>query len=271
MFHGSIPPDRFFPYLRWPEIAALPDRDRILILQPIGAIEQHGPHLPLIVDTAIATAVTGEALRRLPTEIAAYALPPLCYGKSNEHSRFPGTISLRTETLLAILIDSATSLYAAGFRRLIWINGHGGQPQVLQLAARDLRERYPDFEVLPLFVWNVPNQIGELLTPREQVLGFHAGDSETSLMLHLLPEQVRMEQAIAEYPPDLDAEGVLSWEGDLPIAWLTHDLSRSGVIGDPTPATATKGTEIFEQLVQSWVKVLTAIAHWQRSSHQPPN
>lgn len=270
MLHGSIPADRFFPYLRWPEIAALPNRDRVLILQPIGAIEQHGPHLPLIVDTAIATAVTGETLRRLPAEIAAYALPPLCYGKSNEHNGFPGTISLRTETLLAVLIDSATSLYAAGFRRLIWLNGHGGQPQVLQLAARDLRERFPDFEILPLFVWNVPNQIGELLTPREQALGFHAGDAETSLMLHLLPEQVRMDQAIAEYPPDLDAQGLLSWEGNLPIAWLTHDLSRSGVIGDPTPATATKGAEIFEQLVQGWVQVLTAIAHWQRPSPLSP-
>ncbi|ABB57622.1 creatininase family protein [Synechococcus elongatus] len=270
MLHGSIPAERFFPYLRWPEIAALPDRDRVLIIQPIGAIEQHGPHLPLVVDTAIATAVTGEALRRLPAEIAAYALPTLCYGKSNEHCQFPGTISLRTETLLAVLIDSAHSLYAAGFRRLIWLNGHGGQPQVLQLAARDLREQFPGFEVLPLFVWNVPNQIGELLTPREQTLGLHAGDAETSLMLHLLPDQVRMDQAIAEYPPDLDAEGLLSWEGNLPIAWLTHDLSQSGVIGDPTPATAAKGAEIFEQLVQGWVQVLTVIAHWQRSSLLPP-
>jgi len=92
--HSYIPPDRFFPYLTWTDIQQMPHPEQAVILQPIGAIEQHGPHLPLVVDAAIATAVVGKALAQLSSSIPAYALPTLSYGKSNEHWHFPGTITL---------------------------------------------------------------------------------------------------------------------------------------------------------------------------------
>ena len=92
--HGPIPPERYFPYLTWTEIEAMSDRDQAVIIQPLGAIDQHGPHLPLAVDSAICTAVVGQALANLDPTLPVYSLPPLYYGKSNEHYQFPGTISL---------------------------------------------------------------------------------------------------------------------------------------------------------------------------------
>lgn len=242
----------------------MPNKENVVLLQPIGAIEQHGPHLPLIVDTAISTAVVGKALAQLEPDIPAYALPPLCYGKSNEHWHFPGTISLTAQTLIATLMEVGESLYRAGFRKLALVNGHGGQPQIMEIVARDLHQRQEDFLVFPLFVWRVPHLPLDLLSPQELELGIHAGDAETSLMLSLLPDQVQMELAVKEYPPDLPQDSVLSMEGKLPFAWTTRDLSRSGVLGDPTVASRDKGDRFLTALVQGWVQVIRDIYTFQQ-------
>lgn len=262
--HGPIPPHRFFPYLTWTEIEAMPQPDQVVIVQPMGAIEQHGPHLPLVVDSAIATTVLGCALEQLDPAIPVYSLPPLYYGKSNEHWHFPGTITLSAETLLRVITEIAESLYRAGFRKFVLLNAHGGQPQVLEIAARDLHLAHPDLMVFPLFVWAVPNVAGDLLTPKELELGIHAGDAETSLMLSILPDQVRMALAQAEFPQNLPTDTWLTMEGALPFAWVTQDLSQSGVLGDPTIATAEKGDQLFASLVEGWVKVLEDVYHFQQ-------
>jgi creatinine amidohydrolase len=258
MIHNFIPPSRFFPYLTWTEIQAMPDKANVVIIQPVGAIEQHGAHLPLIVDAAIGAGVLGKALEKLDLHIPAYALPMLYYGKSNEHWNFPGTITLSAQTLLAILIEIADSIYRAGFRKLVLMNSHGGQPQVIEIAARDIHIKYPDLIVFPLFAWRVPNITNELLTEKEQQFGIHAGDAETSLMLSILPSQVKMEKAVAEYP-DLPTDTLLSMEGNLPFAWVTKDLSKTGVFGDPTVATTEKGSRILDSLSDGWVQVIQEI------------
>jgi creatinine amidohydrolase len=262
--HSFIPPDRFFPYLTWTEIQQMPDKDNVVLLQPVGAIEQHGPHLPLVVDAAIATAVLGKALERLEPDIPAYVLPTLCYGKSNEHWHFPGTVTLSAQTLIATLMEVGESLYRAGFRKLALVNGHGGQPQIMEIVARDLHQRYEDFMVFPLFVWRVPNLPIDLLTPKEAELGIHAGDAETSLLLSILPDQVRMEQAVTEYPQELPQASVLSMEGKLPFAWATRDLSQSGVLGDPTVATKEKGDRFLDALATGWVQAIQDIYRFQQ-------
>jgi len=155
--HSFIPPERFFPYLRWTDIQAMPDKENVVLIQPVGAIEQHGPHLPLVVDAAIGVAVLGKALSKLDSDLPAYALPPLYYGKSNEHWHFPGTITISAQTLLATLTEMAESLYRAGFRKLVLMNSHGGQPQVMEIAARDLHVKYDDFLVFPLFTGDLNN------------------------------------------------------------------------------------------------------------------
>ncbi|MBD1833826.1 creatininase family protein [Cyanobacteria bacterium FACHB-472] len=257
--HNFIPPERFFPYLSWTDIQEMSDKENVVIIQPAGAIEQHGPHLPIIVDSAIGVAVIGKALAKLDSEIPAYALPPLYYGKSNEHWHFPGTITLSAETLLAVLKEMADSVYRAGFRKLVLMNSHGGQPQVMEIAARDLHQKYEDFLVFPLFTWRVPHVAKELLTPKELEFGIHAGDAETSLLLSILPEQVKMEKAVAEYPQGLPEDSLLSMEGKLPFAWVTRDLSRSGVLGDPTTATKEKGDRLLESVSDGWVQVIKDI------------
>lgn len=254
--HGFIPPERFFAYLTWTDIEAMSDKENTVIIQPIGAIEQHGPHLPIAVDSAISVGVLGKALSQLETEIPAYALPPLYYGKSNEHWHFPGTISLSAQTLLETIKEVAQSIYRAGFRKLVLMNSHGGQPQIMDIAARDLHQEYGDFLVFPFFTWRVPHIAAEVLSQKELELGIHAGDAETSIMLALLPEQVKMERAVCEYPPELPPESLLSIEGKLPFAWVTKDLSQSGVIGDATTATREKGDRILASVAAGWVRTI---------------
>jgi creatinine amidohydrolase len=266
--HNSIPPNRYYPYLTWEEIANLPDKQNIVILQPMGAIEQHGHHLPLVVDAEICMGVLARALTGLPAEIPAFCLPPLYYGKSNEHIHFPGTITLSTSTLIAVLHDICSSIYRAGFRKLALVNAHGGQPQILEIVARDFHQQHLDFSIFPLFIWRVPNIAKQLLSEKEMELGIHAGDAETSVMLSLLPEQVKMDRAIAEYPQGLPKSS-LSMEGDLPFAWLTSDLSKSGVLGDPTLATKEKGDRLLESLAIGWIQVITDIYHFVPP--KPPN
>ncbi len=264
MMHGFIPPERFLPYLTWTDIQAMPNKHDVVVIQPIGAIEQHGPHLPLVVDAAIATAVLGKALHQLNPAIPAYALPTLCYGKSNEHWHFPGTVTLTVQTLISTLMEVGESLYRAGFRKWLILNGHGGQPQVIEIVARDLHQRYEDFLVFPHFVWQVPNIAAELLTPKELELGIHAGDAETSLMLAIVPEQVRMERALTEYPQDLPQNSLLSMEGALPFAWVTRDITQSGVLGDATAATREKGDRILASLADGWAQVLQDVYTFQQ-------
>lgn len=259
MMHSFIPPQRFFPYLTWTDIQAMPDKENVVLIQPVGAIEQHGPHLPLVVDSAIGVAVLGKALHKLEPTIPAYALPNLYYGKSNEHWHFPGTITLSAQTLIAVLMEIADSVYRAGFRKLVLMNSHGGQPQVMEIVARDLHVLYSDFLVFPLFTWRVPHIVKELLTPKEWKLGIHAGDAETSLMLSVLPDQVKMEAAVCEYPHGGPEDSLLSMEGNVPFAWATRDLSQSGIMGDPTTATREKGDRILESVSDGWVQVIRDI------------
>ncbi|HBR0616302.1 TPA: creatininase family protein [Klebsiella pneumoniae] len=156
MINGYIPAARFLPFLSWTDVAALPDKSNTVIVLPTGAIEQHGPHLPCSVDSVISSGVAGHALARLPATIPAYAIPPIVYGKSEEHLHFPGTLTLSGDTLLHTLLEIAESLYRAGFRKLLMINGHGGQPQILQIACREMRLRHGDFIAIPHDVFNVP-------------------------------------------------------------------------------------------------------------------
>ena len=264
MMHGFIPPQRYFPYLTWKEIEEMPNKENVVIIQPIGAIEQHGPHLPIAVDSAISVGVLGKALSQLDKEIRAYALPCLYYGKSNEHDGFPGTITLSATTLLSVIKEMAASIYRSGFRKLVLMNSHGGQPQIMEIAARDLHQEHLDFSVFPLFTWRVPHIAGDLLAAKEQEYGIHAGDAETSIMLSLLPEQVKMDLAVKEYPQGLPEDSLLDMEGKLPFAWLTKELSKSGVMGDATVATKEKGDRILQSVADGWVRAIEDVYQFKQ-------
>ena len=244
------------------DIDRMPNKSDIILIQPIGATEQHGAHLPLITDDAIGLQVIGKTLEQFSSfsSPTVYVLPPQHVGRSMEHISYPGTISLSTTTLTNLLMDIGESVYRSGFRKLVLFNSHGGQPQVIEIVARDLRQRYPDFMLFPTFIWHLPNQSQALVSSHEFKYGIHAGDIETSFMLNILNEHVRMNLAQKEYPTSIiNQTRLLGMEGGLAYAWVTKDLSQSGVIGDPTGATRDKGEQILASLVESFQKLLHEI------------
>ncbi len=276
MLHGYNPPERFLPYLSWTEIADLPDKENTVIVLPTGATEQHGPHLPCAVDTIISAGVVGHALARLPAHVPAYAMAPITYGKSEEHLHFPGTMTLTGETLLATMNEIGESVYRAGFRKLLIVNGHGGQPQIMEISAREMRLRHGDFIVVPSFTWRVPHSAGKYLSDQEKKLAMHAGHAETALVLALAPETVRMDRAVANFPPEFPSK-LLSPDGRPACAWTARDFGPSGIIGDPLPATAEQGRDILDSLANSWAQAMTELhelkwaaraeATWSRAQH----
>ena len=263
MLHGYCPAKRFLPYLSWTQVANLPDKENTVIVLPAGAIEQHGAHLPCAVDSIISQGVVGAALARLADHVPAFALAPITYGKSDEHLHFPGTMTLEGTTLLETVTQIGESVYRSGFRKLLIVNGHGGQPQVMEMAARELRLRHGDYVVLPHFTWRVPNAAGKFLSERERRLSMHAGHAETAILMALAPETVHMEHAVANYPPEFPSK-VLSSDGRPACAWTARDFGDSGVIGDPLPATPEQGREILESLAVSWAQGITDLhnMHW---------
>jgi creatinine amidohydrolase/Fe(II)-dependent formamide hydrolase-like protein len=244
--------NRALAHYTWTEVKAL-EKDPGVVVLPVGAFEQHGPHLPLSTDTLLATHVLNRTLESLPASVRAWMLPPLNYSKSNEHAGFPGTIALSSETLLATLHDIASSLSAAGFRRLAFFNGHGGNVAVLDAAARDILDRHGlhCFCLHPALYVEPPFAISE----EEARYGFHAGELETSLMLAIRPDLVHPERAERHIPAFEVGETSLHFFGSASAAWLTRDWSPSGVFGDAAAGTAEKG----EQLLASAVTRLSAL------------
>jgi creatinine amidohydrolase len=263
MMHGYIPPKRFLPYLTWTQIAQLPDKANTVIVLPAGAIEQHGAHLPCAVDSIISAGVVGHALARLPDDVPAFALAPITYGKSDEHLHFPGTMTLEGPTLLNMVIEIGESVYRSGFRKLLIVNGHGGQPQVMEMAARELRLRHGNYVVVPHFTWRVANVAGQFLSDREKRLSMHAGHAETAILMALAPDTVHMQHAVANYPPEFPCK-TLSADGRPAAAWTARDFGPSGVIGDPLPATPEQGHAILDSLAESWARGITELhaMHW---------
>jgi creatinine amidohydrolase len=269
MMHGYIPAERFLPYLSWTQIAELPDRKNTVIVLPAGAIEQHGPHLPCAVDSIISAGVVGHALARLPAGVPAFALAPITYGKSDEHLHFPGTMTLDGTTLLDTVTQIGESVYRSGFRKLLIVNGHGGQPQVMEMAARELRLRHGDYVVVPHFTWRVAHAAGQFMTDRERRLSMHAGHAETAILMALAPDTVRMQHAVANYPPEFPCK-TLSADGRPAAAWTARDFGPSGVIGDPLPATAEQGRVILDSLAESWARGITELheLRWPERTEQ---
>jgi creatinine amidohydrolase len=224
------------------DIAALP-KESTVVVQPIGAVEQHGPHLPVMTDAFIAERIAGRAAELAPAG-QVVVLPPLSYGKSNEHAGWPGTVTLSAGTLLAVCEDVGRSLAASGFTRLAFVNGHGGNPSSLDVAARDIRTE-TGLLVFPVTTGRLG--VPEGLDLPDAEFSIHGGHVETSVMLHLAPEAVHLDRAVrggAHLPELFPGGGELSLEGPLPTAWISDDLTTNGVIGDARAATAEIGKEI---------------------------
>lgn len=233
-----IPDARNFAYLTWKQVDALPREDTLLVL-PTAAIEQHGYHLPLATDTLINNLLLGKALALVPDNLPIYALPPVCYGKSNEHLGFPGTLSVGAQTFLAVVRDLGASIAAAGFKKLVLYNTHGGNSSLVDVLARDLRA---EFGLRTFSLFGSPGAAFNGVSAQERTYGFHAGEIETAYLLYAAPELVHEAEYKANYIAYIDEAETLKPEGSSAnFAWLTKDISPSGVLGDPAAATAEHG------------------------------
>jgi creatinine amidohydrolase/NitT/TauT family transport system ATP-binding protein len=247
-------PDRYqLGRLSTRQIAAL-DGDHVLVLLPVAAVEQHGPHLPVLTDTIIAEAVVGRVLAARQDDQRVWALPVQAYGKSNEHTGFAGTFGLRAETLASTLKDIARGVHASGLRRMLILNSHGGNPEIIDYVARDLREE------LGLLCFTAhPFRFGlsrGIISDAEGGYGIHGGEAETSLMLAIAPELVQAEHYTPDLPPVRHFMRQFTLKGGASFGWLTRDLSSSGTIGDPRAATAEKGEAILAAEVNLVVSLI---------------
>lgn len=254
---------RRLDHLSWPEVADCCARPGATVVWPFGACEQHGPHLPLATDALFADQLLDRVLAGLSTALPIWRLPLQSIGFSPEHAGFAGTLSLPADLLIRLVESVGLQLASLGVRRLVLFNAHGGQIGLLQAAARELRAQTDRMAVLPCFVWSGVPDLKSLIPQEELENGLHAGLAETSLMLALEPGLVGPERPVdGEHrkPGDL-ATPPLGWslEGAAPFAWLTADLSRTGVVGDSRGANAQLGQQLEQAVVGHWQALFTSL------------
>jgi len=251
-----IPDARNFAYLTWKQVDSLPRATALLVL-PTAAIEQHGHHLPLATDTLINNLLLGKALSLVPDEMPIFALPPVCYGKSNEHLGFPGTLSVSAQTFLTVMRDLGSSIAAAGFNKLVFYNTHGGNTSLVDVAARDLRA---EFGLRTFTLFGSPGAAFDGVSAQERTYGFHAGEIETAYLMHATPELVHADAFTANYIARVDQPELLKPEGSSAnFAWLTKDIAPSGVLGDPSAATAENGERWSNEAAARIAELLVAM------------
>jgi creatinine amidohydrolase len=237
--------------------------EQSVLVLPVGSIEHHGPHLPLRTDALVAESVATRAVERAAAEgLDVWLLPTLSVSKSDEHAWAPGTLWLTAETLLATLVDLGRSIAATPARKLVFLNGHGGNVALLQVANRELRRR---FGLQPFTMPAGIQQAGSGRDGEPDELGFgiHAGFAETSIVLALAPELVD-ESAFARNVPEHLAGFELLGFNNRPVTfgWLSDDFGPTGVIGDPTGANAEAGRRLLAGAEDFAVAALAEIARY---------
>jgi creatinine amidohydrolase len=245
--------------LRAPELPTALTKDSIIVL-PLGAIEQHGPHLPLNTDFVVADEVSSHAVESVGEETQAWILPTLPYTKSNEHAWSAGTMWLSATTLMAVLDDIARSVASTSARKLVFVNGHGGNSALTAMMNREIRLKWglQTFLAHP----HMPADQGGSSASSELGMGVHGGMDETSLMLHLRPQLVDMSLATRRVPEKLADNEHVKFGGRVAFGWLSNDFFSDGHIGDPTGANSEVGQRMFASAVESLSDALREISRF---------
>ena len=240
-----------------------------ILLLPLGAVEAHGPHLPLNTDLVIAEHAVDTIVERVGDEFDLWALPALGYTKSNEHAWAPGTVWLSATTMLAVLDDIGRSLATTNARTLVFVNAHGGNSALLQVALRDLRLKYgfKTFLVQPFTVSGEGNEFG---------MPIHGGHDETSMLMAIRPDLVEVARAVRAVPEKLSENRHVRFGGSVSFGWLSDDFEAqpeagelpSGVIGDGTGANAEHGHILWERVITTMAEALAEISVWDSRAFQ---
>jgi creatinine amidohydrolase len=258
----TFPPyrDRYLPAMTLRRIAALPDKDWAPVILATGAIEQHGPHLPVAVDALMGQVWLSLALARLPAGASCYVAPPITVGKSNEHTGFPGTLMISRDTLRSQILAVARQVREWGFRSLAVINTHGGNVPVLVPTLREIRSMYGIRAGL------LQSKPVSDISAQEAAFGIHAGEVETSWIMAAAGHLVDPSKEVCEFPAKLGDPGeVRPVAAPALVAWASKDVSASGVMGDATAATAEKGAKWLERGAEGYAAAIAEVCRTGRS------
>lgn len=249
---------------RTTEFAGMDPAKTIAIL-PTAAIEQHGPHLPTGTDTMIAEGMLAELRRTCPEDLNILILPVQAVGKSNEHIHAPGTLTLSAENALRIWVEIGLSVARAGIRKLVIVNSHGGNLDLISILSRELRVQAGMLAVK--CQWGGLGHPEGMYSDHERAFGIHGGDMETSLMLHFRPESVDF-SAAKDFRST--AEGApISPIGPVSYGWVASDLNPEGTVGNAALATAEKGKATCEHQVAGFIELLRKVRDLSLDSFVP--
>ena len=257
---------RYWANLTTRDFAQL-DPARSIAVLPVAATEQHGPHLPVSVDTVLVDGVVAACLPLLPDDASVLFLPTQAVGFSPEHGRFPGTLTLKSETLIRLWTDIGESVAATGIKKLVLFNSHGGQVSVMDIVARDLRARL-NLLVYSVSWFNLPlldqqgNDFNALFSAEEHRFGIHAGEIETSMMLALDGAHVNMAQArnfASTSQQRSKAYPLLGNGKSAKLGWQMQDYNPAGAVGNASAATADKGLAVVNAAGRSLAKLLAEL------------
>ena len=259
------------------QLAASPDVAQVVAVLPVAAIEQHGPHLPVSVDTTLVEGVIQATLPHLEADLPVLFMPTQAVGKSNEHIRFPGTLTLSAQTLMNVWMELGACVARTGIKKLVLLNSHGGQVSVMDIVARDLRTAH-DLIVFSTNWYTLPlgADVLGLFPPEEHRFGIHAGDMETSMMLaleelsgdrHIDMTQARdfkstAQDRAAKYP-------ILGNGTSAKLAWQVQDYNAMGAAGNASIATSGKGHALIDAAGLQLAKLLREISDLPLSTLNP--
>ncbi len=235
----------------WPEIREAVAQNRVAVL-PVGTIEQHGPHLPLVTDVLTATEMSRRAVAGMPGE--AVLLPSVYYAFNEHHMDFPGTIAVRGETFINYVTDIGTSLARHGFRKILLVNGHGSNVPFLDIAARNITIGSESICAMVPWWSLVPKALIQEVRESEFPGGMaHGCELETSVLLYLAGDLVQMDKAERDMPAQRSE--YFYWDLQVPSPVFFQEFfsrySRTGTSGDPTKATAEKGRRFVDAVVEN--------------------
>lgn len=272
-----LPPARYWADLTTTDFTQL-DLARTIAVLPVGAVEQHGPHLPLSVDADLVDGIVRAALPHLAADTPVLFLPTLALGYSPEHAAFAGTLTLKADTVLRLWTDVAESVAASGVRKLVLFNAHGGQVSLMDVAARDWRARL-GMLVYSVSWFNLPlrtpegEDINARFAPAEHRFGIHAGQIETAMMLALKPDLVQMDRAEhfhsssewrAQHFP------ILGNGRSAKLAWQIQDYHPSGAVGNAAAATPEDGHALVQAAGRALAELLAEVDRLPPDTLRPP-
>lgn len=240
--------------MNWTSVEeAVARNPKLKVILPVGSLEQHGPHLPLSTDSIIAEHLAARVSSQLPSILC----PTLSIGYSLEHAGFPGTVSLTLRTFASIIEEITGGLFESGFRTLIVINGHGGNRALLDSLITSLAHAHTGLTLYSFTILDIARKRFEELRKSPRKMIGHADEMETSMMLAIRPDLVQMSKAVAEEP---DFPSAISMECDdlakVTYGWKTKEVTRSGIIGNPTFASSETGRLLLDYVVETISLVL---------------